>query len=173
DWARPPASIAWKLIGPAAPKRIAATSKRIAFTSWKSPRASNDRLGSMALCGPLFMKRRDFLGVCAAPLFVSRGHAASPFPVKFRQEPPYASVLAFAEPGSDEFPGEKPAMELEKRLASALSSGDLPFAAACTGASPAPTAYRKIASDVAAAVFDGSGTPAAGWNKWRTSLGTV
>lgn len=119
------------------------------------------------------MKRRDFLGVCAAPLFVSRGHAASPFPVKFKQEPPYASVLAFSEPGLDEFPGEKPAMELERRLASALSSGDLPFAGACTGASPAPTSYRKVASDVAVAVFDGSGGPADGWKKWRASLGTV
>jgi hypothetical protein len=119
------------------------------------------------------MKRRDFLGVCAAPLFVSRGHAAPPFPVKFRHQPPYASVLAFAEPGYDEFPAEKPAMELEMRLASGLSAGDLPFAAGCTGASPAPSAYRKIAADVAVAVFDGSGAPAAGWGKWRASLGTV
>ena len=119
------------------------------------------------------MKRRDFLGVCAAPLFVSRGHAAAPFPVKFKQEPPYASVLAFAEPGTDEFPGEKPAMELEMRLGSALAAGDLPFATACTGATPAPVAYRKIAADVAVAVFDGSGNPADGWAKWRASLGTV
>ncbi|MGA2113207.1 MAG: FG-GAP-like repeat-containing protein [Bryobacteraceae bacterium] len=119
------------------------------------------------------MKRRDFLGVCAAPLFVSRGHAASPFPVTFRQEPAYAPVLAFAEPGFDEFPAERAAMELEMRLATALSAGDLPFAAGCTGASPAPSAYRKIAPDVAVAVFDGSGAPPAGWQRWRASLGAV
>jgi tetratricopeptide (TPR) repeat protein len=119
------------------------------------------------------MKRRDFLGVCAAPLFFSRGHAASPFPVTFRQEPAYASALAFAEPGLDEFPGEKAAMELELHLAGALSAGDLRFAPDCTGASPAPSAYRQVAPDVATAVFDGSVSPVTGWTKWRASLGTV
>jgi len=53
------------------------------------------------------LKRREFLAALAASgLFTSKGHAASPFPVKFRQQPAYDSVLAFVEPGLDEFPGE-------------------------------------------------------------------
>jgi tetratricopeptide (TPR) repeat protein len=120
------------------------------------------------------MRRRDFFAACAAaPLFSSRGHASAPFPVKFRQEPPYASVMQLAEPGHDEFPGEKTAMEIESRLASALATGDPPLAAGCSGSSPAPSRYRPIAPDVAAAVFDFGGDPIAGWKQWRASLGAV
>ncbi|MGO9232368.1 MAG: FG-GAP-like repeat-containing protein [Bryobacteraceae bacterium] len=120
------------------------------------------------------MRRREFLAACAAaPWLVRRGHAASPFPVKFKQQPPFAAVMALAEPGSDEFPGERIAMEIEARLAAALGSGDLPVAAGCTGASPAAGQFRQVAADVVTAVFDGSGDPAAGWKKWRDSLGQV
>src|ERR1035441_4941549 len=120
------------------------------------------------------MRRRYFFAACAAaPLFSSRGHATAPFPVKFKQEPPYASVMELAEPGHDEFPGEKTAMEIETRLASALASGDPPLAAGCGGSSPAPSRYRNIAHDVAAAVFDSGADPVAGWKQWRASLGTV
>jgi tetratricopeptide (TPR) repeat protein len=120
------------------------------------------------------MRRRDFVAACAAaPLFSSPGHASAPFPVRFKQEPPYAAVMEFAEPGHDEFAGEKTAMEIERRLASALASGDPPLAAGCRGSSPAPSHYRDIAPGVAAAVFESGGDPSAGWKKWRASLGTV
>ncbi len=120
------------------------------------------------------MRRRDFFAACAAaPLFSSRGHASAPFPVKFRQEPPWASVMQLAEPGHDEFRNEKAAMEIEARLASALAAGDPPLAAGCRGSSPAPSRYRPIAPDVAAAVFDAGGDPVAGWKQWRASLGVV
>ena len=120
------------------------------------------------------MRRRDFFAACAAaPLFSSRGHASAPFPVKFKQEPPYAALLALAEPGHDEFPGEKTAMEIERRMASALATGDPPLAAGCSGSTPAPSRYRNIAPGVDAAVFEGVGDPVAGWQKWRASLGTV
>ncbi len=120
------------------------------------------------------MKRRDFLAACAAAPWLSRqGHAASPFPVKFKRQPPDAAAMAFAEPGTDEFPGEKTAMEIEARLASAVATGEPPLAAACTGASPAPAGYRDIAPDVAIAVFDGGGDPVSGWKRWRAALGTV
>jgi tetratricopeptide (TPR) repeat protein len=92
--------------------------------------------------------------------------------VKFKQEPPYTSVLQFAEPGQDEFPGEKVAMEIEARLADALITGDPPLNPNCTGASPAPSRYRSVAPDVAVAIFEG-GDPIAGWKQWRASLGTV
>ncbi len=124
------------------------------------------------------MRRRDFFAACAAaPWLARRGHAASPlpspFPVKFKQQPPFAAVMALAEPGLDEFPGEKTAMEIEVRLAAALRTGDLPVAAGCSGASPAPSQFRQVAPDVVTAVFDGRGDPATGWKEWRAALGQV
>ena len=120
------------------------------------------------------MRRRDFLTCAGGALFAARyAHAHSPFPVKFRQEPAYLSLARFAEPGLDEFPGEKIAMQIEERLHTAARSGDLPIAAACQGRSPAASSYRAIADDVRAAVFEDGGSIAEGWKKWRASLGTI
>ena len=120
------------------------------------------------------MNRRDFIAVCAAAgLFSSKGHASAPFPVKFRQQPPYAPALAFVEPGSDEFAGEKIATEAELRLRSGLLSGEPPLASACRGISPAAREYREIAPGVSTAVFEQSEDVAAGWKKWRDSLGKI
>jgi len=120
------------------------------------------------------MRRRDFLTSCTAlPWMFSRAHATSPFAARFLREPAYAPALTLVEAGSDEFPGEKAAVELEQRLAAALENRELRFAAGCAGASPAPASYRDIAPDVAEAVFDGAGDPVAGWEKWRASLGSV
>jgi len=120
------------------------------------------------------MKRRDFVATCAAAPWLARpGHAASPFPVKFKQQPPFAAVMELVEPGLDEFPGEKIAMEIQARLALALRTGELPVAAGCTGASPAAREFRQVAEDVVTAVFDGGGDPATGWKQWRQSLGQV
>jgi Flp pilus assembly protein TadD len=107
------------------------------------------------------VNRRQFLAGLAA----IQGHAFAPFPVRFRRQPPYASVLALAEPGLDEFPGEKKAMELEARLAAALKTGESPW----PGASPAIRGYRDIAPGVAEAVFGEPG----GWSEWRDSLGEI
>jgi tetratricopeptide (TPR) repeat protein len=120
------------------------------------------------------VNRREFLAACAATgWFASKGHASAPFPVKFRQQPAYTSLLAFAEPGRDEFPGEKIAMEIEAGLRGAVRSGQLPFALHCAGISPAPREYREIGPGVAAAVFGGDPDVASGWKKWRESLGTI
>ena len=92
------------------------------------------------------MKRREFLAALAATGFVSpKAHASAPFPVTFRQRPAYDSVLAFVEPGLDEFPGEKTATKSKRRLAAAVKDGRLPVGASCRGISPAPVAYRDIA----------------------------
>ncbi len=122
------------------------------------------------------MRRRDFLAACAAAGFLKppRAHAASPFPVKFRLNPPYASLLRFAEPGLDEFPGEKTAQEIEARLLAALEGERLPVAPGCVSIPPAARAWRDIAPDVSAAIYDTQ--PAdltAAWNSWRKSLGSV
>jgi len=118
-------------------------------------------------------KRREFLAALAgACCFTAKGHASAPFPVKFRQQPPYASLLQFVEPGLDEFPGEKIAMEIEARLGEAARRGHAPFATGCGGASPAARDYHEIAPGVARAVF-GEGDAPAGWEKWRASLGQI
>ena len=120
------------------------------------------------------MNRREFLtALSVIPFSPSKGHASTPFPVKFRQQPPYASVLAFAEPGTDEFPAEKTAMEIEARLRTAFENLEVPCAVDCRGASPLPDAYRDVAPGIAEAVFNGSGDVAAGWKRWRASLGEV
>jgi hypothetical protein len=119
------------------------------------------------------VNRRDFLATLAAGgLFASRAHAHTPFPVKFRQQPPYAGALAFVEPGLDEFPGEKTAIEIETRLREALLSGHLPVANGCSGMSPAVREYRNIGKGVESAVFE-KGDVAAGCGKWRESLGSI
>ena len=120
------------------------------------------------------MNRREFFAACSAPLLISRGHASAPFPVRFRQQPAYASLMAFAEPGRDEFPGEKIAMEIEDRLLTALQSGEFPAARDCSGASPLAASWREVAGDVSVAEFGADGgDPIAGWRRWRASLGSV
>ena len=120
------------------------------------------------------MNRRDFLAALAAgSLISSKGHASTPWPVKFRREPPYAPALAMVEPGSDEFPGEKTAREIEARLHTAFQSGELPCPAGLRAVSPEAREYRDIAPGVAEAVFGAPGDLAAAWKRWRESLGNV
>lgn len=120
------------------------------------------------------MNRREFFAAWAATgLYSRQGHASAPFPVKFRRQPPYTSLLAFVEPGLDEFPGEKIALEIEARLSDAVQAGSSPVSPACAGTSPAAREYREIGPGVAAAVFSGDRSVAAGWKKWRESLGSV
>jgi len=119
------------------------------------------------------LKRREFLATLAAGgLFASRGHAHTPFPVKFRQKPPWAGALGFAEPGLDEFPGEKTAIEIEMRLREGLLGGHLPVAAGCGGSSPAAREYVNVGPGVERARFE-QGDVASGCRKWRESLGSI
>ncbi len=117
------------------------------------------------------MQRREFLAALAASGFLpSRGHAGAPLPKKFRHQPPYASLFKYVEPGLDEFPGEKTAIEVESRLADAVLKGSLPLAPDCTG--KLPSGHRAVAAGVDETVF-AAGDMAAGWEKWRRGLGTV
>jgi Flp pilus assembly protein TadD len=120
------------------------------------------------------VNRREFLAACAAAGFLApKAHAHSPFPVKFRQQPAWAPLLQFTVPGSDDFPGEKIALETEAGLREALRSGRVPVATNCAGISPAPESYRDIAPGVSAAVFGTDKDIASGWRRWRESLGSV
>ena len=49
--------------------------------------------------------------------------AAAPFPLHFAKRSPYDALLRFVEPGTDEFAGEKAAVELERRLAQEFAGG--------------------------------------------------
>ncbi len=61
------------------------------------------------------MTRREFIvAVSAAGLVPSK--ASTPFPVHYAKPNPYDAVLRFVDPGSDEFKGEKDAVDLEARL---------------------------------------------------------
>ncbi len=61
------------------------------------------------------MTRREFMAaVSVAGLLPSR--ASTPFSVRYARPNPYDAVLRYIEPGSDEFKGEKDAMEIEARL---------------------------------------------------------
>ena len=117
---------------------------------------SRSRLSFATISGDIpVVNRREFLTAMAAAAFSSKGHALAPFPVKFRQQPPYAAVLAYVEAGTDEFTGEKTAVEIEARLSACVQSGDMPCTVDSRGASPMPKEYRDIAPGVAEAIYGG------------------
>jgi hypothetical protein len=63
------------------------------------------------------LTRREFVAaVGAAGLASSRALASKPFPVHYARPNPYDAVLRYVEPGSDEFKGEKDAVEIEARM---------------------------------------------------------
>ena len=105
------------------------------------------------------IRRRDFAALFAAAFLPSEPAGAAVFPVTFRKQSPWEALAAFREPGSDAFPGEKTAMELEQRLGDQFKSRRL--------AAP-PVAYRRIAEGVFEAEY---GSAAA--RPWLESLGDV
>ena len=118
--------------------------------------------------------RREFLTTFAASAFIApRLHANSPFPVRFRQQPQYGPLSQFVEAGSDEFPGERVAMEIESSLRAGVRGGEVKFAENCGGFSPVASEYRAIAPGVSQAVFDNSRDVPSGWKKWLASLGEI
>jgi tetratricopeptide (TPR) repeat protein len=63
------------------------------------------------------MTRREFIAaVSAAGLLPSKASPSTPFPVHYAKANPYDALLRYIDPGSDEFQGEKEAVELETRL---------------------------------------------------------
>jgi tetratricopeptide (TPR) repeat protein len=117
------------------------------------------------------LRRRDFLGAFAA-LALPNSASASPtrYPVHFRKANPFDAALAHIDPGSDEFPLEKQAQEIESRLAAMMNGKALPLASGFRGAPLIPKRYIRIAEDVAEAEF-GEGAP--DFTPWIKSLGQV
>jgi tetratricopeptide (TPR) repeat protein len=62
------------------------------------------------------MTRREFIAAVSAAGLAESKAAGKPFPVHYAKANPYDAVLRYVDPASDEFKGEKDAMELEVRL---------------------------------------------------------
>jgi tetratricopeptide (TPR) repeat protein len=119
--------------------------------------------------------RREFLASTALlPVLTCLPVRARQAGEETRHEPPYLSLQKFIEPGFDEFPEERTAMEIRGSLHKALETLELPLGPGAKGASPCPREYRTLAPDLQEAVFDGTdGQIHAGWKKWVQSLGSV
>src|SRR5260370_36185959 len=121
------------------------------------------------------MNRRQFIGVLSAMALLRPEHcAAAPFPVHFRKASPYESLAQYISPGTDEFAGEKTAMDIIATLRRLTETQSLPLAPNFTGKSPSPVRYRPVAADVFEAEF-GPATESFedGLKKWLASLGSV
>jgi tetratricopeptide (TPR) repeat protein len=89
--------------------------------------------------------------------------------VHFRKANPYDHVFAHIEPGTDEFPFEKEAQEIEGRLAAMLRGEALPPANDFAGSVPLARRYRPVSEGVAEAEFGAE----ADFQKWIRSLGRI
>ena len=116
------------------------------------------------------MGRREFLAALTSlGLLPSKGAGARPYPVHFRKPNPYDHVLAHLDAGTDEFPFEKEAQEIEARLAAMLRGEALPVAGDFTGTAPLASRYRPVGEGVAEAEFGAD----ADFRKWIASLGNI
>ncbi len=120
------------------------------------------------------IRRREFLAALASlGLISSRGSGSTRYPVHFRKPNPYDGVLAHIEPGTDEFPFEKEAEEIENHLSAMLRGQALPLAPGFVGTSPLPSRYRSVAEGVAEAEFGSAGEFGNTVNQWIESLGHI
>ena len=120
------------------------------------------------------MERREFLAALAAlGLLPCRGSGAIHYAAHFRRPNPFDAALVHIDPGSDEFPREKQAQEIEKRLAAMLQGEPLPLAANFRGTPPLPRNYKHIADGVAEAEFTDAETSDPAVAQWMQSLGRI
>ncbi len=118
--------------------------------------------------------RRGFLAALASfGLLPRAGARAAPYPVRFRKPTPYDPVLSHAQPGSDEFPFEKTAQDIEARLAAMLHGQALPVATDIQGTAPLALRYRPIAEGVGEAEFASEGNFQESLTQWIRSLGNI
>lgn len=75
------------------------------------------------------------------------------FPVQFRKPLPYESLIPYIHPGTDEFPAEKEAADIDLQLSAFLTNRTLPLSGDFEGHSPVPKQYRKVAEGVYSAEF--------------------
>lgn len=111
------------------------------------------------------MTRREFIAAVAAGAALRASEANPDHP----RVPAYESLRKYIQPGFDEFPEEKTAVEIRTKLREAFTSAQITDV---RGFSPFPASYRAIAPDLREAVYDRSDNAVAqGWTKWVRSLG--
>lgn len=76
------------------------------------------------------------------------------FPVRFRKQMPYESLVPYIQPGSDEFLGEKEAADISLHLSGLVEARVLPLSGDFHGYSPVPMHYSKITEGVYRAEYD-------------------
>ena len=119
----------------------------------------------------LEISRRHFAALLGAIRLapISRAEGADRF-----RPAPYLDLEEQIQPGKDEFPGEKIAMQIKSSLHEAVTSGHLTLAPAAVGASPCPQSYETVAEDLRVARYNPADTDiAGGWKRWLQSLGIV
>lgn len=120
------------------------------------------------------MGRREFLAALASSgLLSSKGFGPVRYPVHFPKSNEYDSVLAYVEPGKDEFRFEKEAQEIEQRLRAMLDGQELPLAVNIRAVSPMPQRYNAISESVSEGEFGADGELRSGLAKWTQSLGRI
>ncbi len=111
------------------------------------------------------------MALLAALRLVPEGRAAG---AEKRHAASYLDLEKQIEPGHDEFPGEKIAMQIRSSLHAAVASRQLPLATSAMGQSPCPHGYEALAADLHVAYYNPSDNDiAAGWNRWLQSLGSI
>jgi hypothetical protein len=120
------------------------------------------------------IRRREFLAALASlGVPASSGSDSSRYPARSRKPSPYESVLAHVDAGTDEFPFEKEAQDIENRLSAMLSGQALELPGDFTGASPMPRRYNSAGEGVAEAEFGADGDFQTGLSQWISSLGRI
>jgi tetratricopeptide (TPR) repeat protein len=120
------------------------------------------------------IRRREFLAALAAlgvPTHSASG--STRYPARPPKPNPYESVLALIEAGTDEFPFEKQAQDIESRLSAMLSGQALDLPADFAGTSPMPRRYHPAGENVAEAEFAPDGDFQSGLTQWISSLGRI
>jgi hypothetical protein len=119
------------------------------------------------------MNRRRFLGIVAtATLF--RPASAQVTINGAHPKNPADLLLRDIEPGQDDFPLEKEALEIAARLRSLIQTRSLPLAQDFRGVSPLAKAWAPVSEGVATAQFDHSDADfEAGLKNWLDGLGQI
>ena len=116
------------------------------------------------------IRRREFLAALASSGILSSDSSGSVrYPVQFRKPNPYDGVVGRVNPGTDEFPFEKEAQEIESRLRAMLRGQPLPQASNFAGRAPLARRYKPVAEGVSEAEFGSEGD----FEQWIASLGRV
>jgi len=118
-----------------------------------------------------FITRRDFVSAAASlglylawephplsafpsPQNIPTPLQPAPFPVHFRQQPQYESLVPYIDPGHDGFPMEKEAADITFHLKRLVETRTLPLADSFHGYSPVPAQYHKVTEGTFRAEFD-------------------